>query len=197
MRIFRTLRDAERGQILPIMALLAVAFIGLLGLAIDGGRLYVAKAELSRALDSAALAGGVELPDPNEAEPTASAHPAEPLPAAPVHFPPPGQRPDLRLAGTPTTRPAAGNGRGPAFNGGGRAAPPLWSTSAGRESVSQGFSKSALMGFTAPPQRRRRPGSGPAERSGARSPRPSPAGRCALTPDRGNDQPRTTLLDRR
>ena len=102
MRIFRTLRDAERGQILPIMALLAVAFIGLLGLAIDGGRLYVAKAELSRALDSAALAGVVELPDQNEAESTASAYLAEHLPDASVSFPAPIEGAEFRVGGTRT-----------------------------------------------------------------------------------------------
>lgn len=84
------------------MALLTVAFIGLLGLAIDGGRLYVAKAELSRALDSAALAGVVELPDQNEAESTASAYLAEHLPEASVNFPAPVDGAEFRVAGTRT-----------------------------------------------------------------------------------------------
>jgi hypothetical protein len=43
-------------------------------LAIDAGRLYVARAELTRALDSAALAGVVELPDLPAAEARASAY---------------------------------------------------------------------------------------------------------------------------
>lgn len=52
-----------RGQ---AMVLIAVAFIGLLaamGLAVDGGNLYLAKIRLSHAVDSAALAGALKLPD--------------------------------------------------------------------------------------------------------------------------------------
>jgi Flp pilus assembly protein TadG len=40
-----------------------VVFAGLAGLAIDVGRMYVAKVQLARAADSAALAGALELPD--------------------------------------------------------------------------------------------------------------------------------------
>jgi hypothetical protein len=53
----------ERGQVLVITALLAVILIGLMGLAIDIGRVWVAKARLSRSVDAAALAGALELPD--------------------------------------------------------------------------------------------------------------------------------------
>jgi Flp pilus assembly protein TadG len=77
----------ERGQTLPIFALLLVAFMGLLGLAIDAGRVYVARAELSRALDSAALAGVLELPDEDEAELAAIAYMTDNQPDAGVSFP--------------------------------------------------------------------------------------------------------------
>ena len=87
MRIMRFLKNSEPGQVLPIMALLLVAFMGLIGLAIDGGRLFVAKTELSRALDAAALAGVVELPDQSEAEAKAIAYMNENLSGVTVTFP--------------------------------------------------------------------------------------------------------------
>lgn len=96
------LRDRERAQVLPIMALLLVAFIGLLGLAIDVGRLFVARTELSRALDSAALAGVVELPDVEEAEAKATAYLAENLPDATASFPATDEGFQVRVQGTRT-----------------------------------------------------------------------------------------------
>jgi Flp pilus assembly protein TadG len=53
----------DRGQILPMVAGMAVVLIAMLGLAIDVGRIMVAKAQLARAVDAAALAGALELPD--------------------------------------------------------------------------------------------------------------------------------------
>src|SRR3972149_10344277 len=44
----------QRGQILPMMAILAVVLIAIIGLAIDVGRIMVAKAQLVRAVDAAA-----------------------------------------------------------------------------------------------------------------------------------------------
>jgi len=46
-----------------MMAILAVVLIAIIGLAIDVGRIMVAKAELVRAVDAAALAGVLQLPD--------------------------------------------------------------------------------------------------------------------------------------
>ena len=99
MRIFRFFSNVEPGQILPIMALLLVAFLGLLGLAIDGGRLFVAKTELSRAVDAAALAGVVELPDVNGAQSRATAYLNDNLPEANATFPA-TQEFQLRVQGT-------------------------------------------------------------------------------------------------
>ena len=65
---------SERGQALPLFILVMIALLAMVGLAIDAGRLYVARAELVRALDSAALAGVVELPDLDAAEQKASAY---------------------------------------------------------------------------------------------------------------------------
>jgi Flp pilus assembly protein TadG len=61
-------RRRERGQVLMILALLIVVLVAVIGLAVDLGRIYIEKAELSRALDAAALAGTLELPDSAAAE---------------------------------------------------------------------------------------------------------------------------------
>ena len=51
----------ERGSILILVVLSALVIIGSAGLAVDVGRLYASKAELSRAVDAAALAGVLEF----------------------------------------------------------------------------------------------------------------------------------------
>jgi Flp pilus assembly protein TadG len=53
----------ERGVTIVLLALTAVALMALTGFAIDAGRLFVARAELMRTADAAALAGVVELPN--------------------------------------------------------------------------------------------------------------------------------------
>ena len=74
-----------------MVALLAIALIGMVGLALDVGRLMVAKAELRRAVDAAALAGALKLDDHPEIE--ASEYMAEHEPEADVEYPaPPGER---------------------------------------------------------------------------------------------------------
>ena len=70
----KRVRRTERGQALPLFILVMIALLAMVGLAIDAGRLYVARAELVRALDSAALAGVVELPDLDAAEQKAAAY---------------------------------------------------------------------------------------------------------------------------
>jgi hypothetical protein len=82
-----TRRDNERGQALPIVALLLVVMLGLVGLAIDVGRLYIAKAELSRGVDAAVLAGVLELPDTTTAQSRARNYLHEHLPDANATFP--------------------------------------------------------------------------------------------------------------
>ncbi len=61
-RIFR-LAAGDRGQVLPLVALAAVVLIGFAGLAVDLGRVWVAKQELQKAVDAAALAAGRDLPN--------------------------------------------------------------------------------------------------------------------------------------
>ncbi len=51
----------SRGTILPIVALLMVVFIGMLGFAVDLGRMAVCHTQLQTAADSAALAGASAL----------------------------------------------------------------------------------------------------------------------------------------
>jgi hypothetical protein len=51
----------ESAQVIVMIALAAIVMFGITGLAIDVGRLYLTKAELSRAVDAAALAGVLEL----------------------------------------------------------------------------------------------------------------------------------------
>lgn len=93
-------RRTERAQVLPIMALLLVAFIGMLGLAIDVGRLFVAKTEFSRAVDAAALAGVVELPDIDEAQDKAVTYLDENLDDATASFPATDEDYQLRVSAT-------------------------------------------------------------------------------------------------
>lgn len=83
----RRMLNGDRAQVLPLMALLLTALLGMLGLAIDVGRVYVARAEMSRALDAAALAGVVELPNVSAAEARASEYMAYNQPAASLTFP--------------------------------------------------------------------------------------------------------------
>jgi len=61
--IVRPAGSRERGQILPMVALMAVVLIAMIGIAIDVGRIMVVKAQLARAVDAAALAGSLKLPD--------------------------------------------------------------------------------------------------------------------------------------
>jgi Flp pilus assembly protein TadG len=76
MRFVRLLAKGEKGASLVIVAIFMVILLGMVGLVIDGGRLYMERAVLQDAVDAAALAGAPELPiSPNavsEAENAAS-----------------------------------------------------------------------------------------------------------------------------
>jgi hypothetical protein len=84
------------------MALLVVVLLGMVGIALDIGRLYVARTELSRAVDAAALAGVVELPDINAAQARATAYLAENLPDATISFPATQGQNQFRVQGSRT-----------------------------------------------------------------------------------------------
>jgi Flp pilus assembly protein TadG len=54
-------RLGERGQIILMVGLATIVMFGIVGLAVDVGRLYVTRVELGRSLDAAALSGILEL----------------------------------------------------------------------------------------------------------------------------------------
>ena len=54
-------RRGEKGQTIVIIAFASIALFAMIGLAIDAGRLYVTRAELSRSVDAAALSGILEF----------------------------------------------------------------------------------------------------------------------------------------
>jgi hypothetical protein len=56
-----------RGQIIIMVALASIVMFAIVGLAVDVGRLYVTRTQLSRAVDAAALSGVLELPDEDAA----------------------------------------------------------------------------------------------------------------------------------
>jgi Flp pilus assembly protein TadG len=56
-------RNWEQGQTLPLLGLSLIALFALVGFGIDVGRIYATRTELTRSLDSGALAGVQELPD--------------------------------------------------------------------------------------------------------------------------------------
>jgi len=100
----RRRRMDQAGQILPMVGLMAVILFAIIGLAIDVGRLFVAKAELSRAVDAAALAGVLDLPSLPDASSKVYAYMAENEPSATVAPPTsPGDN-QLRVSATKTVR---------------------------------------------------------------------------------------------
>jgi Flp pilus assembly protein TadG len=75
-------RRRERGQSLPLLALSLVALCAMVGFAIDVGRIYAARTELTRALDAGALAGVQELPNMSNARSVAQSYVAYNMPDA-------------------------------------------------------------------------------------------------------------------
>ena len=76
--------SGERSQVLPLAALMMTVLIASIGLAIDAGRCFIARAELVRAVDAAALAGTLELPDLTAAQAKVITYMAENEPDASV-----------------------------------------------------------------------------------------------------------------
>ena len=69
----RRRRRNERGQVLPLMGLLVLVVLGLSGLSADIGKILIARAQLGRTVDSAALAGAKQLPNITNATSSAKA----------------------------------------------------------------------------------------------------------------------------
>ncbi len=78
---------SERGQVLPMAALVIVILVAAVGLAIDVGRVFATRAELMRAVDAAALAGTLELPDLDAAQAKVYAYMEENEPDAEIEAP--------------------------------------------------------------------------------------------------------------
>ena len=68
-RVSGVLRQGNRGQTLVIIAIMLMVLILMAGLAIDVGVMYVARRELVRVADSAALAGAGALSSGEPGEP--------------------------------------------------------------------------------------------------------------------------------
>jgi Flp pilus assembly protein TadG len=62
MRFVRLLAKGEKGASLAVVAIFMVILLGVVGLVIDGGKLYAERAKLQDVVDAAALAGAPELP---------------------------------------------------------------------------------------------------------------------------------------
>lgn len=74
----------ENGQVLPLMILGAAVLLAIAGIVIDFGRIMVARAELQRSVDAAALAGTLDLPNLDAAEESVQAFMAENDPSATI-----------------------------------------------------------------------------------------------------------------
>ena len=81
-KILRRIHRDDSAQVLAMFALLSMVIIGLMGLASDVGRIYVARAELGRSVDAAALAGAKQLPNVSLADTKARAFISENEPSA-------------------------------------------------------------------------------------------------------------------
>jgi Flp pilus assembly protein TadG len=105
--IRRRIHNQDSGQVLVLFALLTMVIIGLMGLASDIGRIYVARSELGRSVDAAALAGAKQLPDTTAADTKARQFIAENEPSAIVSvevFPnAPAQQVEVRATKTVST----------------------------------------------------------------------------------------------
>ncbi len=63
VRSFRNFRSDERGQALPVLALMMVALLGMCGIGVDVARAFYVHRQLQAATDAAAMAGAADLPD--------------------------------------------------------------------------------------------------------------------------------------
>lgn len=93
-------KSRSLGQVLPMAALLITVLIGFVGLTIDVGRVFIARAQLVRAVDAAALAATLELPDMTAAQAEASAYMTENEPGAQVVTTPNVDQRQVQVHGT-------------------------------------------------------------------------------------------------
>ena len=65
MRLLRRLRlllTSESGQVIPFAAVIMVSMLGIVGIVVDFGNVYICHRELQQASDAAALAGAIMIP---------------------------------------------------------------------------------------------------------------------------------------
>ncbi len=84
MGLLKKIHANDSAQVLPMFVMLLVVLVGMIGLATDLSKIYVARAELSRSVDAAALAGAKELPDITAADLKARAYITENEPYATI-----------------------------------------------------------------------------------------------------------------
>ena len=82
MRLLKKLHSSDNAQVLPMFVMLLIILVGIIGLATDLGRIYVARANLGRSVDAAALAGAKQLPNISLADSKARAYITENEPNA-------------------------------------------------------------------------------------------------------------------
>jgi len=90
----------EKGQVLVMAALVMLVLMAAIGLAIDLGRIFVARAQLVRAVDAAALAGTLELPDVPAAQSKVYQYMAENDPDADIDVPASPQERQIQVNGS-------------------------------------------------------------------------------------------------
>ena len=61
MKKIKDLLAKQNGDILVLVAAAFIGLLGIAGLAIDGGTIYMTKAELQKVANASALSGGQEL----------------------------------------------------------------------------------------------------------------------------------------
>ncbi len=84
MGLLKKIHVNDSAQVLPMFVMLLVVLVGMIGLATDLSKIYVARAELARSVDAAALAGAKELPDIAAADLKARAYITENEPNATI-----------------------------------------------------------------------------------------------------------------
>lgn len=57
----------EKGAVLVLFAIVFVVILGMVAIVVDAGIVYLNRSQMQKAVDAAALAGGMRLPDQNEA----------------------------------------------------------------------------------------------------------------------------------
>jgi hypothetical protein len=84
MGLLKRIHKNDSAQVLPMFVMLLIVLMGMIGLATDLSRVYVARAQLGRSVDAAALAGAKQLPDVTAADAKARAYITENEPGSTI-----------------------------------------------------------------------------------------------------------------